>query len=317
MKKAYTSVKSTVSKAYNTAKSYVSKAYTSVKNTVSKGYNTVKTYVRNTYNSAKTYVSNTYQKVVSTTKTAVSNTQQKVKTAYEKAKEMGTSTYNWVSSKSKEAQNIAKNWTKSLEENMKHVCESVKYAEDESTEEKLLEKKSVLSGDLEISENAIIEAQGSYDVLYVDPEATASFDIFEKDKDSMNFYGMDLGIGISAGGGKTSGEVEIGSSILGAGAKAEGDVLSGKLGTGVSAGINENDKLEVGVKAEAFASAASGGISGTINILGVELGIGVDGHAGAIGGSAKVGIFDNKLKVDIDAAALLGTGVEISVGLAD
>ena len=54
-----------------------------------------------------------------------------MKTAYEKAVEAGTATYNWVASKSREAQNIVKNWNKTLEENMKHVCESVKYAGDQ------------------------------------------------------------------------------------------------------------------------------------------------------------------------------------------
>ncbi len=135
-KKVSSGVKSVYNGAkalYSGVKSFASKVKTGFNNFVS----TATKKVTSAYNTIKSYIpktGNPIQKAIGFTKNAASATVTRhlphVKTAYEKAVEAGKSTYNWAASKSKEAMNIVKNWNKSLEKNMKHVCDSIKYAGD-------------------------------------------------------------------------------------------------------------------------------------------------------------------------------------------
>ena len=64
-------------------------------------------------------------------------------------------------------------------------------------------------------------------------------------------------------------------------------------------------------------SAVEGEVSGTINILGIEITGKLGGYAGAVGVEGKIGLEDNKFVRRTGAAALLEVSGEVEVGFND
>ncbi|MBP3441235.1 MAG: hypothetical protein J6L62_00390 [Clostridia bacterium] len=121
-------------------------------------------------------------------------------------------------------------------------------------------------------------------------------------------------------GSVIQGEIEggFGTDQYGISAGAEGSLLNAEAGAGVGAGYLGTDKKGkalYGVKAEAsaLASAAQGEVKGGITIFGIDIDLGVKGHAGAIGGKAGGAITTDGAKLDLGGA--LGVGAEVSISV--
>ena len=107
--------------------------------------------------------------------------------------------------------------------------------------------------------------------------------------------------------------------------KASGEVLSAKAEANVNAGkinftdADGNKKSGVGVQAEVGAEAyvASGKLKGGIKILGVDIDIGLSGHAG--GASAKVGghVTTGGVGGSVDVGLGAGIGLDFSIDWSD
>ena len=64
-------------------------------------------------------------------------------------------------------------------------------------------------------------------------------------------------------------------------------------------------------------AAAEGKVSGTINILGLEIKGSLGGYAGALGAEGKIGIEDGNFVCKGGAAAVIGGSVGLEIGLND
>ena len=111
-------------------------------------------------------------------------------------------------------------------------------------------------------------------------------------------------------------EAGVGSDMLGGGVAAGGSVGNAKAGAEGNFSITE-DGVNLNVKGEALVSAAEGEVSGTINILGIEITGKVGGYAGAVGVKGKFGIEDNKFVMEGGVAALLGISGGVEIGFND
>lgn len=125
-------------------------------------------------------------------------------------------------------------------------------------------------------------------------------------------------------GSVVQGEVEtgFGTDQYGVNVGAEGSLLNAEAGAGVGAGYlgkDKNGKAMYGVKAEAsaLASAAQGEVKGGITIFGIDIDLGLKGHAGAIGGKVGGGITTEGAKLDLGGALGVGAEVGISVDWSD
>lgn len=102
-----------------------------------------------------------------------------------------------------------------------------------------------------------------------------------------------------------------GSNMLGAGAKAIGDV--GTATAGASA-VLDPEKLTMEAKVSALAAAAKGTVGGTVKLAGIEAGVHVTGMAGAIGIESGVSLDKSgKLKVELGGAIIGGVKVEAEI----
>lgn len=127
--------------------------------------------------------------------------------------------------------------------------------------------------------------------------------------------------------GKTGGELSV--SILSGEAEMEtgddmfGSEFSGNVSAG-NASVKGEGELSVGedginanVSGELMVTALEGEVSGTLNILGIEITGTVGGYAGGAGVEGKIGIEDNKFVMEGGFAALLGLSGGIEIGLND
>lgn len=116
-----------------------------------------------------------------------------------------------------------------------------------------------------------------------------------------------------------SGEMkQVGNKNLGIAGEVSTTAYSEKAEAGIEIGEDKNTgKLNCKGKAGAIASLHSAKAEEKFTILGLEIGVEEEGHVGAIGASAEAGIDQGKIKVEVKAAALLGIGASVSVGLAD
>ena len=101
--------------------------------------------------------------------------------------------------------------------------------------------------------------------------------------------------------------------MLGLEGQAEGSVGNAKANVGGELSIGE-DGINANIQGEAMVSAAEGEVSGTINILGIEITGKVGGYAGAVGVEGKAGIEDGKFVLEGGAAALFGVSGGVEVG---
>ena len=131
----------------------------------------------------------------------------------------------------------------------------------------------------------------SVDYLYGELEAGASFSLIDADA-----------------------KAETGNDMLGAEGSADVSLLNAKAKAKGKLSIGE-DGVNAYASGEAMASAVEGKVSGTINILGIEIKGEVGGYAGAVGVEGDIGIKDGKFVLKGGAAALLGVSGGIEIGV--
>jgi hypothetical protein len=146
-------------------------------------------------------------------------------------------------------------------------------------------------------------------------DANADFEFFDFD-DIENFNLLHLAAGVSASAFSADANAEIGNDIFGGQVGVEGKALSADLG-GQAGVYIENGKLTAIAEGEAMVSAVTGKANGSINILGVEIGGYVEGHAGAAGVEGHAGIEDGKIKFGGGIAAVVGGSFGIEIGFTD
>lgn len=136
------------------------------------------------------------------------------------------------------------------------------------------------------------------------------------DKPSFDFTVADVGVDFTAALFATDAHAGVGNDMLGLDLDGEMGLGVLKLGAGGKVSFDE-EGLNVNAEAKALVTAAEGKVSGTFNILGLEIKGTAKGYAGALGVEAKAGIEDNKLVLEGGAAALLGGSVGVEIGFND
>lgn len=133
-----------------------------------------------------------------------------------------------------------------------------------------------------------------------------------------------LSVGASAEASVLSGEAEagFGTDQYGIGASASGDLLHAEAEAEAGIGYlgeDENGNATYGVQAEAsaMASLASGKVEGGITLFGIDINVGLSGHAGAVGVEAGGSITTEGVKANFAGAAALGAGLDISIDWSD
>lgn len=134
--------------------------------------------------------------------------------------------------------------------------------------------------------------------------------------DGSTFINAELAAGLSYNAFAADAKVEAGDDMFGSALSAEGGIgnaeLSGKGEFSIGdEGINFN------ASGKAMVSAAEGEVKGTINFLGFEITGSLEGYAGAAGVKGKFGFEDGKFVAKGGAAALIGGGAGIEIGLND
>ena len=133
------------------------------------------------------------------------------------------------------------------------------------------------------------------------------------EKSVTKFVNAEVGAGASVSVISADAEAGVGSEMLGIEGDAEGSIGNAKAEVEGKFSITE-DGVNANLKGEAMVSAAEGQVSGTINILGIEITGKIGGYAGALGVEGKVGIEDNKFVMEGGVAALLGVSGGVEVG---
>ncbi len=117
-------------------------------------------------------------------------------------------------------------------------------------------------------------------------------------------------------------EIGFGTDQYGVYTKAEGDFLHAEASAEIGFGSlgTDNDGQEIyGAKAEvnAMACIAQGEAKSGITIFGVDIDIGIEGYAGAVGVEAGGSITTEGVKAKIGGSLVFGAGVNISVDWSD
>ena len=122
----------------------------------------------------------------------------------------------------------------------------------------------------------------------------------------------ELGAGAAISAVAADAKGSVGTDMLGAEIAAEGGLGNAKAEAKSKISIGD-DGINFNASGEAMVSAAEGKVSGTVNILGLEITGSIGGYAGAVGVKGKFGIENNKWVMEGGVAALLGVegGVEI------
>ncbi|EES48872.1 hypothetical protein NE172_13965 [Clostridium botulinum] len=116
----------------------------------------------------------------------------------------------------------------------------------------------------------------------------------------------------------SAGMKQVGDKYLGASGEISTTAYSEKVELGIEIGKDEETgKINCKGKAGAIATLHSAKAEEKFTILGFEICVEEEGHLGAVGAEAEIGLDQGKLKVKAKAAAILGIGVSVSVGLAD
>ncbi|MCI9582176.1 MAG: hypothetical protein HFG46_00570 [Clostridium sp.] len=135
-------------------------------------------------------------------------------------------------------------------------------------------------------------------------------------KQKLQFLFAEAGSGASVAMVAADAKGSVGSDMLGLEGKMEGTLGSARAGTKGVFSVGE-DGVNAYIKGEAMVAAAEGKVSGTINILGLEIKGSLGGYAGALGAEGKIGIEDGNFVCKGGAAAVIGGSVGLEIGLND
>ena len=137
-------------------------------------------------------------------------------------------------------------------------------------------------------------------------------------------FNPSLSAGLKGEGSAISGNAEagIGTDQYGVYGKADGQVLHAEGEAKIGIGYIQTDNsgnAQYGIVAEGkgMASIAQGKVKGGVTIFGIDIDVGIEGYAGAVGGKAGGYITTKGVKGKIGGALGLGAGLEVSVDWSD
>ena len=161
------------------------------------------------------------------------------------------------------------------------------------------------------------EAEAKADVGFMKSSTKKKYQDGEwTEKEALDFLYAEASASakVSALAGDT--KASAGGDMLGAEVKAEGTIGNATAEAKSEFSIGE-DGVNAVASGKAMVSAAEGKVSGTINILGIEITGKIGGYAGAAGVEGKIGVEDNKWVMEGGVAALLGVSGGIEIGFND
>lgn len=135
-----------------------------------------------------------------------------------------------------------------------------------------------------------------------------------EESDQLTFVNAEIGAGASVAAVSVDAEAGVGVDALGVEVEGEGSL--GKATAEAKGKLNiSEDGVNAYVKGELKATGAEGELKGTLNLGLIEVTGKVEGYAGSVGVEGEFGIRDNKFVVSGGAAAILGAGAGIEVGI--
>lgn len=160
-----------------------------------------------------------------------------------------------------------------------------------------------------------VEAKGNFNFSFMD-SGVGWKEGQDGARDAFSIINAELSGGISAQGLAVDGKIGGGDAMFGGELAAEGVVGNAELSGGAKFSIGE-DGVNAYAEGTAIVSAAEGEVSGTVNILGLEITGTAGGYLGAAGFEGEAGIKDGNFVFKGGAAAGIGGSLGIQIGLSD
>lgn len=162
-----------------------------------------------------------------------------------------------------------------------------------------------------------VEAKTKADLAFMNTTTSKEYDGEKwEEKTVTQYVNAELGVGGSLSVLAVDAEAGVGTDMLGAEVSAEGSAGNAKVDAGGKFSVTD-DGVDAYLKGEAMVSAVEGEVSGSINILGIEIKGNIGGYAGALGVEGKIGFEDNKFVMRGGVAALLGVSGGVEIGFND